>query len=241
MRSVARREKRQRRGAGRNKRQRRRQHSRIAPQHTPASPRHLRRTPHTPTRPPPSREPVDTWRPAPGVQLKGMVSLWRTQQECNFTILCASPGASGAGRAQCIRSCSAPSWRPRVRAMMRRAKLTTTVTHANHQPRDPFVQWLATSDSGQPDHYNDRTAESRVRLDGRRWAHSSPDSRCNSPSAPKSPGLGPRTSLDTLLPTICAEMPAASRQNLARPHPAPADPRQDQQTAPRSTMPDLHD
>ena len=38
--------------------------------------------------------------------------------------------------------------------------------------------------------------------------------------------------LDTLLPTISAEMPAASKQSLARPHPAQADPCQDQRMTP---------
>jgi len=108
--AAARREKRQGRGAGRNKKTApRRHHSRNAPQPPPAS--------HATsegllTRPLVPRHPVD---PAEG---PGFVVAATTRAHLPDFVLQSMCQRRWPG----IRPCSAPSWRPRVRAMMRRAR-----------------------------------------------------------------------------------------------------------------------
>lgn len=97
--AAARREKRQGRGAGRNKKTApRRHHSRNAPQPPPAS--------HATSEGLLTRPLVPRHR----TQLKGLGSLWLPQRERTFPILCYSPGASGAGRVSghAVRQAGAP-------------------------------------------------------------------------------------------------------------------------------------
>ena len=93
----------------------RRHYSRIVPQHHHASPRNLRGTGLL------TRPLVPSCAPS--------LMAWYgcgSQNESATPRFCAPVWAPA--QVQCIRPCSAPSWRPRLRAMMRRANLTTTAT-----------------------------------------------------------------------------------------------------------------